>query len=343
MLGVISNGKYTIAIAGTHGKTTTTAMVAKIFQEAGKSPTVIVGSLLGEGRSNFVAGESEFFIVEACEYKRSFLNLSPRILVITNIDNDHLDYYGSLDGVQKAFREMCKCVPEDGVIVTDVLNETVKSVLAGLKCRIVDYQQEDISALRLKIPGEHNRNNARAAVAVAREVNITNELACRALETFAGTWRRFEYKGATRNATLIYDDYAHHPTEIQATLGGARELFPDKTITVIFQPHLYSRTKGLVGDFAVAFVGADNLLLAPIYSARESFDPSISSEILAKKVSGVPGIIKAFKDMASLEDFIKEDIENSDVIITMGAGDIYKAGENILVKDKNTKPVTVPR
>jgi len=330
MLGLVSEGKFTIAVAGTHGKTTTTAMTAGVFIDAKKDPTVVVGSLLKASHSNFISGKSEYFIVEACEYKRSFLHLSPKILVITNIDDDHLDYYGNLEGVQKAFREMCERVPADGVVVTDVNNVNIALVLKGLVCKVVDYRFEDVSVLKLKVPGAHNKSNAQAVLAVAREVGISTEEASKSLEDFPGTWRRFEFKGTTASGVLVYDDYGHHPTEIKATLQGARELFKDKNITVIFQPHLYSRTKEHLADFATAFTDADNVLFAPIYAARESFDSSVSSELLAEQTKGVKGIVKYFTDFESIGSYLKENAKSGDVVMTMGAGDIYEVGEKFL-------------
>jgi UDP-N-acetylmuramate--alanine ligase len=331
MLGLVSAGKFTIAIAGTHGKTTTTAMTAEVFIDAKKDPTVVVGSLLKQSHSNFISGKSEYFIVEACEYKRSFLHLSPKILAITNIDDDHLDYYGNLEGVQKAFREMCERVPADGAVVTDVSHPNIAPILKGLVCKVIDYKLEDVSSLKLKVPGSHNKSNAQVALAIAREVGINTEDATKALENFPGTWRRFEYKGTTATGVLVYDDYGHHPTEIKATLQGARELFKDKNITVIFQPHLYSRTKEHLDDFATAFADADNVLFAPIYAAREPFDPSVSSELLAERTQGVKGVVKAFPDFDSIVNYLKENTKSGDVVMTMGAGDVYQIGEKFLL------------
>ena len=335
-LGEISARKFTIAVAGTHGKTTTTAMLAKIFIDAGLDPTVIVGSILPTQKSNFIFGRSKYFIVEACEYRRSFLNLSPRILVITNIDNDHLDYYRDLADIESAFAELAGKLPADGALVCDRNDERLKSVLLNTRCLTFDYRQLPTTDLKLSVPGEHNQRNAQAALAVAAVVGIDQSVARRSLETFSGTWRRFEFKGRTAGGALVYDDYAHHPTEIRATLAGARELFPDQKIVVIFQPHLYSRTKLLLNDFATSFHGADQVIVLPIYAAREPFDASISAEILAEAITkqGVPArAVSGFESASNYLQNLKPNPYN--LILTMGAGDIFQLAENLVSSESH--------
>lgn len=301
-LGLISRDKFTIAVAGTHGKTTTTAMIAKIMIDAGLDPTVIVGSFLLDRQSNFIAGRGKYFVVEACEYRRSFLNLSPQILVITNIDNDHLDYYRDLDDIRSAFAELAAKVPADGRVITEKEYCRVKT----------DF--------KLLAPGAHNLRNAQVALAVAEALGIDPAAARWSLAEFRGTRRRFERRGETSEGALVYDDYAHHPTEVRATLAGAREQFPDRKIIVIFQPHLYSRTKLLFDDLAASFGGADQVLLLPVYAAREPFDPSVNSAMLAKAIGSrattVPDFAAARAALPTLH------ASSSTLIITMGAGDI---------------------
>ncbi|MFH1170793.1 MAG: UDP-N-acetylmuramate--L-alanine ligase [Candidatus Vogelbacteria bacterium] len=300
-LGKLSRKVFTIAIAGTHGKTTTTAMVAEILLTARRDPMVIVGSLLrraGARQSNFIAGKGPL-VVEACEYRRSFLNLSPQILVITNIDNDHLDYYRDLADIQSAFAELASKVPKDGKVITEK-----------------EYLQIKLP-IKLLVPGQHNQRNAQAAIAVAKTVGISERLARRALASFRGTWRRFEYKGKTKRGALIYDDYAHHPTEIRATLAAAREEFPRRRIIVIFQPHLYSRTKLLFKEFTESFADADEILILPIYAAREPKDKTISSRILATAIpraTYVPNFLAVEKHLAKTD--------RHDLILNLGAGDV---------------------
>ena len=331
VLGLISKNKKTIAVSGTHGKTTTTAMIARIFIDSGKEPTVVVGSKLLEGsdnlRSNFVAGEGEYFIVEACEYRRSFLNIHPTIGVITNIDNDHLDYYKDLEDIQSAFRSFSELIPKEGVLICDRSDERLKSVIEGLTCTIVDYMDFYDENIEISVSGEHNRKNASVAIAVGSVCGIDVSESKKALKEFKGTWRRFENKGETTNGVFVYDDYGHHPTEVRATLAGAREKFPNKKITVVFQPHLYSRTRLLIDDFAKSFDDADEVLFLPIYAAREPFDGSIKSEMLAEKIGDKA---MSFLNFSDIENHLKNSLKESDILITMGAGDVYKVGEHLL-------------
>ncbi|MCX6713333.1 MAG: Mur ligase family protein, partial [Candidatus Vogelbacteria bacterium] len=233
-LGLVSAQKYTIAVSGTHGNTTTTAKLAKIFIDAGLDPTVVVGSLLVDQQSNFIAGNGKYFIAEACEYKRSFLNLNPQALIITNIDNDHLDYYKDLVDIQSAFAELAAKIPADGYLICDKNDPALAPVLIAAKCQVLDYRHP--MSIKLKQPGEHNQKDAAAALVLAQALGVPEDKSLASLANFAGTWRRFEYKGEM-NGVKIYDDYAHHPTEIKATLAGAREMAgKDKKITVVFQP-----------------------------------------------------------------------------------------------------------
>lgn len=336
-LGELTKQKKTIAIAGTHGKTTTTAMIAKILMAAELDPTVIVGSLMVDSsasrRTNFIAGRGEYLVVEACEYRRSFLNLSPKLAVITNIDNDHLDYYKDLADIQSAFAEFVSKLPQDGVLVCDPADERLKPVtskLMDIGCPLIDYTKERVE-VPLKVPGAHNVKNAQAALAVARAIGIPPEVAQKALEEFTGTWRRFEQRGKTKEGALIYDDYAHHPSEIRATLAGARAAFPKHQIIAIFQPHLYSRTKLLLNDFAQSFSGVAQVILLPIYAAREPFDPSISSEVLAEAIQkqGVPA--RAVPDFAAAREFLYSLNPNpSTLVITLGAGNIFELAATLV-------------
>lgn len=349
MLGIISEGKFVIAIAGTHGKTTTTAMVASILIEAGLSPTVLVGSLMrvsnhpptpslikegeptgGGGLTNFIFGESKYFIVEADEYKRSFMNLTPNILVINNIDEDHLDYYKDLAGVQTAFIELAKKLGPDGFLVTRIDDPHIEPVVESVDCTVIDYPSivdthtNGADKLSLKIPGAHNIENAKAALGVAAVLSIDVDVAIKALNNFKSPWRRFELLGMTQTGAIVYDDYAHNPQKVKAALEGAREMFPDKRIVVVFQPHLYSRTKLLLDDFSKVFGSADEIILAPIYAAREVFDGSITSEMLAKKIREKGGKVFVCENFEEIIAHLSLTLDSNDVLITMGAGDVYK-------------------
>jgi len=335
MLGLVTDGKYTIAVSGTHGKTTTTAMVAKILIDAKHDPSVIVGSLLKDYKSNLVVGKSNFFVVEACEYERSFLNIKPKILIITNIDADHLDYYKNLKDIQNAFKQMM--LQTGHLIIYNGQDKNTSMLVAeyersNAKSGAIDYTKYLDKVPKLSVPGEHNRMNAAAALAVAYILNIDMASAEKSLVEFSGTWRRLDKKGETKEGAIIYDDYAHHPTEIKASLQALRELYPkgEKNITVLFQPHLYSRTKALFGDFAKSFKGANKTLLLPIYFAREAKDESISSEKLAEAIKKEGDNAQAFSDFASAEEFVKTlNLGSKDVFVTMGAGEAYKVAEKV--------------
>lgn len=328
-LGIISKGMRTIAVSGTHGKTTTTAMVSEILTGAKLSPTVIVGSILKKSGSNFVLGTSNIFVVEACEYQRSFMNLTPEVLVITNIDNDHLDYYGTIEGVQKAFAEFAGKVPATGTIVCDPNDSFVAPILAKVSARVVDYTKENI-IVPLQVAGEHNKKNAKAAIAVAKILGVDGIEAMRLLALFSGTWRRMEHKGETKNGALIYDDYAHHPTEIKATLQGFRAKYFKWRIVVVYQPHLYSRTKTLLNDFAQSFSDADEVIVAPIYAAREAVDLEINSDILAEAIRAHNPNVHAGANFSEIENYLRDTVTPNDLVITMGAGNIFKVGESLL-------------
>jgi UDP-N-acetylmuramate--alanine ligase len=328
-LGEVTKGRKTIAVSGTHGKTTTTGMLTNILVDAKQNPTAIIGSIVKDFESNFVAGSSELFVVEACEWRGHFLNLSPYILVITNLEWDHTDFYPNLEAVQKTFRELMERVPSDGAIVTDVESVTIAPLLEGLSCRIIDYKSEEASETLLV--GEFNKNNARAASAAARALipEITTEVMNQSLQHFHGTWRRFEYKGKTTSGAEVYDDYAHHPTAVSETLRAVKEKFPDKKITVAFHPHLYSRTKDLLQEFTNAFIDADHIIIAPIYAAREVDDGTISNHILADKIRETGKDAIALDSFDAIESHLWE-LGEGDLIITMGAGDIYKVGEKLI-------------
>ena len=327
MLGEVSKEKQAIAISGTHGKTTTTGMTAKILRDAGVAPSAIVGSIVKDFGSNYLPGTSDYFVVEACEYKRDFLSLTPSVLVITNIEFDHSDYYMDLADVQSAFAALIANMPEDGVVVTDATHPNIAPILIGISQTVVDYTKED--AYELQLPGGFNQANARAAAAVAKLIDpsLTEDTLKISLESFQGTWRRFEYKGKTKNGADVYDDYAHHPTAIEKTLEEVRKRTKGR-LFVAFHPHLYSRTHDLFIDFAQAFHDADMVYIAPIYPAREVDDGRVSSEKLAEAITknGVEAVGASF---AEIESALAKATEG-DVIITMGAGDIYKVS-NALV------------
>ncbi|MSR79076.1 MAG: UDP-N-acetylmuramate--L-alanine ligase [Candidatus Taylorbacteria bacterium] len=334
-LGIISKEKYTIAIVGTHGKTTTTAMVAKILIDAGLDPTVIVGSFMLDakgGRANFIAGKSKYLVVEGCEYRRSFLNLSPKILVITNIDADHLDYYKDMADIQSAFCELSSKLPKDGFLLVNSHAPNLDVLVRCSKSQNGDWGIIKLpEGFKLKIPGQHNIQNARAALLVAKALGVGETLALQSLSQFTGTWRRFEHRGETKGGAIVYDDYGHHPQEIEATLQGAREMFPTQKIVVVFQPHLYSRTKDHLESFGKCFKQADEVIILPVYPAREVDPGDINSGMV---VEGIKKNDQPAYLVASFEEAAKKATDlvgSGDVIITMGAGETNKVAD-ILVK-----------
>lgn len=308
-LGEISENMMTIAVSGTHGKTTTTAMLVKILKDAGKNPTAIIGSIVKDFGSNFVDGDPNLFVVEACEYKDHILELRPTILVINNIEWDHTDWFKTEADMRATFdRARAKA--------GEVIDASIYSSEPEYETGLI---------------GEFNKDNARAAAAAARAAfpDITDAQIRASLKSFQGSWRRFEYKGKTKNGVPVYDDYAHHPTAIRVTLEGARAKFPGENITVAFHPHLYSRTRDLFGDFVTELAKADRILLAPIFPAREVDDGSVSSDMLATAIAKLNRNVKSLADFDAI--YSELSTLNSGLIITMGAGDIYKVADKLVV------------
>ncbi len=328
MLGKVSEGTRTLAVAGTHGKTTTTGMLAKILSDAGASPTAVIGSIVKDFGSNYLAGDSDLFVVEACEYRDHLLELSPEVLVVTNLEWDHTDYFRSFEALQESFRKAIARVPAAGCIVTDAKHPHIAPLLASAKAKVIDYTKEP--AYDLKLPGLFNVENARAAAAAARVVRpeLTQEALEQSLGAFEGTWRRFEYKGKTKNGAFVYDDYAHHPTAIRETLKALRAKTTGK-IYVAFHPHLYSRTKDLFEEFAGSFKDADRVFIAPIYAARETDDGSVSSQKLADRACELGVDACAPVSFEAIMDLLAE-AGPGDAIMTMGAGDIYKVADALV-------------
>jgi UDP-N-acetylmuramate--alanine ligase len=328
-LGQAMNPYYLIAVAGTHGKTTTTAMMTDIFEALEKDPTSIIGSFRSTTKSNYRAGKSKYAIVEACEFKRDFLHLKPDVLVITNIEHEHVDYYQDLEDVQKAFKELVGQVNEGGVVIANTSDANVAPVLTDLKVPVENYLSALDLDLKLKQPGFHNRLNAAAALAVARHEKLDLELAKTALENFNGTWRRFEYKGELNGAPVI-DDYAHHPTEIRSTVQAARELFPERRLVIVFQPHTYTRTKSLFDEFAKAVGLADEVIFLPIYAAREKNASGVTSRELSVKALEYSSNSSYVENFESAEKTLRSKITDTDMVVVMGAGDVTNLATSLV-------------
>jgi UDP-N-acetylmuramate--alanine ligase len=328
-LGLAMNPYYLIAVAGTHGKTTVTAMLTDIFESADKDPTAIIGSLRAKTQSNYRAGKSKYALVEACEYKRDFLHLKPDILVITNLEYEHVDYYTSLEDVQDAFKTLVSQVNEGGVVITDTGNINITPVIEGAAAKVVNYHEFLELDLPLKQPGMHNRLNAAAATATAAQENISVEEADRALGDFTGTWRRFEYKGEV-NGAPVYDDYAHHPTEIRAAIDGVKELYPGKQIILAFQPHTYSRTAALFGEFAKSVGQANEILILPVFAAREENQTGVSSRELAVKTLETNTNARYVESLEAAEAAIRKSADDQTIVMIVGAGNITELAESLI-------------
>ena len=308
-LGEVSKGVRTIAVSGTHGKTTTTAMLVKILKDAGKNPTAIIGSLVKDFGSNFVDGDPQLFVVEACEYRDHILELNPDILVITNIEWDHTDWFKTEADMRATFD---RAKAKAGTVIDTTI-----------------YRSEP--EYDLSLIGTFNKDNARAASAAARAAfpDITHDQIAASLKTFHGSWRRFEYKGKTQQGVPVYDDYAHHPSAIKVTLEGVREKFPGVPVTIAFHPHLYSRTKDLFNEFVTELAKADRVVLAPIFAAREVDDGTVSSDSLALAIAQINPNVMSLSNLDAV--YSELSTQNSGLIITMGAGDIYKVAEKLIV------------
>jgi UDP-N-acetylmuramate--alanine ligase len=296
-------------------------MITDIFEAASKDPTTVVGSLRGATGSNYRAGKSKYAIVEACEFRRDFLSLRPEILVITNLELEHVDYFKSLEDIQDAFKTLVSQVSETGVVICNTKDPTLAPVIADADVPVIDYMEAFDMQLALKQPGVHNRLNAAAALSVANYEKIDRGVATNALHEFRGTWRRFEYKGEVGGAH-IYDDYAHHPTEIKVTIQAARELYPDQKLLTVFKPHTFSRTSAMFDDFAKSFAGADEALFLPIYGAREENTTGVTSRELAVKTLEYVSHTQYFESHEAIVTYLKPKLDPDTVVIIMGAGDV---------------------
>ena len=352
---MMHNFRTPVAISGTHGKTTTTSMASYIFLEADMDSTISVGGILDAIGGNIRVGGHDTFLTEACEYTNSFLHFFPKISVILNIDADHLDFFKDLDDIRHSFRKFAQLLPDDGTLIVNSEIEHLDQLTEGLTCKIVTYGMDASSDYYasnitfdefahpsfdcykgdtllghfvLHVPGIHNVSNALASIALADQMGVSMEHTRIGLEKFGGTKRRFEKKGEIGGVTII-DDYAHHPTEIEATLHAAHN-YPHKKLWCVFQPHTYTRTKALMDDFAKALTLADHVVLADIYAARETDTLGISSSMLAEKVNALGGCADYFDSFDKIETCLLENCKPGDVLITMGAGDVVKIGEKLL-------------
>jgi UDP-N-acetylmuramate--alanine ligase len=348
LLGEIVNQKRGVGVAGTHGKTTTSAMIATILEEAGLDPTVLVGGMLSNFGGNAKSGRGDVIVVEADEYDRTFHELHPEIAVVTNVEPDHLEYYGSFEAIEDAFSVFAAGVREGGVVIGCADDPAVVRLLRGVRSRVVTYGLEkntDLTAInihyehrgstfevpgvgffKLFVPGEHNVRNALAAIAVARELGLTPHVTASALAKFLGVDRRFQILGDYAGA-LIVDDYAHHPTEIRATLTAARNGYPERRIVALFQPHLYSRTRDFAREFGESLAVADVALVAPIYAAREKPIEGITARMIAEAAAGIEFLDRSNDEIVNE---LRRRLQPNDIFITMGAGDVHEVAEALV-------------
>lgn len=352
---IMKNYKEAINVSGTHGKTTTTSMIGEILMEAQMDPTITVGGMMKDIGGNLRVGKSDVFLAEACEYTNSFLSFFPTIEVVLNIEEDHLDFFKDINDIRASFRKFIEKLPEDGILIFNKDIPHAEFFLENLPGRRIitfghndaDYtvnfisydrfarpsftlfeKGEDRGKVTLGVTGEHNIYNSLSAIAVAREIGIPLDTIKKGLLKFTGTDRRFQLKGEVNGFTII-DDYAHHPQEIAATIATAKK-YPHKKLWVAFQPHTYSRTLALMDDFAGALSQADEIILADIYAAREKNTVGVTSDDLRKLMLSQNTNVYYIPDFSSIEEFILSHLQEGDLLITMGAGDIVEVGEHLL-------------
>lgn len=343
---IMRNYKNAICVAGTHGKTTTTSMVTHIFMEAQRDPTVMIGGSLPLLHAGHRVGNGDTIIMESCEYCNSFLNFFPTVAVINNIEADHLDFFKDLADIQASFRKFAQLVPDDGYVIANGDDPNTLQALEGLHyltfgidtnndyhcCNLsadersfdIYYRDQQYCHVDLRVYGHHNIYNALAAAAAAHVLGVEGSAVARGLGSFRGAGRRLEYKGSCNGAD-VYDDYAHHPGELHALLQAVSCMGYQRVI-LAFQPHTYSRTKALFADFVRELKAADHVVLAEIYAARERNTVGISSHDLAEQV---PGSV-CFDTLPEVSDYLRSIARPGDIILTVGAGDIYKAGESLV-------------
>lgn len=354
---IMDNYQNSIAVAGTHGKTTTTSMISQILLTAKCDPTITVGGILKAIDGNLRVGKSDVFISEACEYTNSFLHFYPKYSVILNVEAEHLDFFKDIHDIRNSFHQFAGNTKEDGTIIINGEIPDCQKLTEGLSAKVITfglsgdcdyhaanisfdakacatftamYHDKELMTVTLGVPGMHNVSNALAAIALALDLKLSKEDILKGLLSFGGADRRFQYKGCVDGVTII-DDYAHHPTEIRATLTAAAN-YPHKRLVLAFQPHTYSRTKAFLDDFAEVLSMADVVVLADIYAAREKNTYGISSKDILAKLKERGTDCYYFPSFEEIEKFLLKNCINGDLLITMGAGDIVNVGEHLLGK-----------
>lgn len=363
MLAELARLKYGILVAGSHGKTTTTSLIASVLASGGFDPTVVIGGKLKSIGSHAKLGQGEFLIAEADESDGSFLKLSPTVAVVTNIDREHLDFFKNIEGLKTAFLSFVNKVPFYGLSILCADNEHVKELLPKIQRKFITYglskgvdlvaeniriegikskfkailKGVSLGSFEVPLPGRHSVSNSLAAIGVAHELGLDMDTVRKALKNFSGVQRRFEFKGES-SGIKIFDDYGHHPSEILATLGAAKEAITQNTgyktregrLVVLFQPHRYTRTRDLLSDFFGAFVDADKIILMDIYPAGEKPIDGINSEVLLKGIMDAGKDIVYIKDRTKIIEYLCEELKGGDTLLTLGAGDVWKIGEEFI-------------
>lgn len=348
--------KFPVSVAGTHGKTTTSSMVTEIFLAAGTDPAVSIGGILPSIGGNFRIGAKDYFVLETCEYCDSFLKFNPHSAIILNIEADHLDYFKNIDNIYKSFHKFAMRLPKDGLLVINKDIERLDFVVDGISASVETYgsdssadwypqnvvfdrlghptytvchKGEEIAQISLNVPGMHNVYNSLAAFALTAHYGIDTQAIAKGIAAFTGTDRRFQYKGEFGDGVKVIDDYAHHPTEISATIGSARANDINR-LWIVFQPHTYTRTLTLLDDFAKALKAADEVVLLDIYASREHDTGIVSTQDLVEKLKQQGASVHYAPSFDACIDLLRENCKKDDMVITMGAGDVYKVGEKIV-------------
>ena len=357
MLGEVMAERFGIAVAGTHGKSTTTAMIAHALLQCGGDPSFVVGGTVPQLGGGSRSGSSDFFVAEACEFDRSFHHLHPQVALITNIEEDHLDCYKDINDIVQSFRHFAELVPEDGLIIAGGKDPRVIQTLAGLATPIelcalgdgyiwstkttgmvhgcyqgeVQYKGQFAAKLQLSVAGEHNLINATMALAACHACGIELQKAADALGTFIGVDRRMTEVGRVNGATVV-DDYGHHPTEIRATLKAVREKYEPRRLLCVFQPHQHSRTRFLLEDFASSFAQADETIVPDIYFVRdsESEKQRVSAQDLVSRINQNGQRARYLPKLEAIVDYLKEEVGEGDLILTLGAGNVWEVGRNLV-------------
>ncbi|MCR5416899.1 MAG: UDP-N-acetylmuramate--L-alanine ligase [Pseudobutyrivibrio sp.] len=352
---IMENYTRSITVSGTHGKTTTTSMISQILLETANEPTISVGGILDAIHSNVHVGNSDVFITEACEYTNSYHSFFPKYNIILNVEADHLDFFKNLENYRASFKKFAGNTSKDGILIINNEIEDVSYFTEGLECKVITYalhgdadivptdivynekgfasfvpvyNGKTLDRVQLNVPGDHNISNALSAIALCTEMGVSYDHIKTGLAKFGGAHRRFELKGTYKGATVI-DDYAHHPTEIAASLAAAAN-YPHNRVIVCFQPHTYTRTLSFLDDFAKSLSAADIVLLADIYAAREPDIYGVSSKDIADRIEKMGTEVHYLGSFDACEKFLQKNLLHNDLLITMGAGDVYLVGENLL-------------